>query len=187
MAHGPKAHEVETSLGLRLRQKTATVLAVPSLRSREAAVAVFRDSGSRQPHTLVIAHNGPVSMPPRHGAPHPRHCEAAKRLWQSSGTRVRGRLRDCGDLPRPSPRRIGCLGQKTATALRASQRRKGQKTAVGLAVRSLRTADRGRWQSRQDPRQSQAQAGVCQKKLCLLARRIHRSSRAEHHLATAWR
>jgi hypothetical protein len=48
------------------------------------------------------------------------------------------------------------LGQKTATALRASQRRRGQ---------------------------SQAQAGVCQGKHRLLARRVHSSSRAER---TAW-
>jgi hypothetical protein len=45
---------------------------------------------------------------------------------------------------RPSQRRNGCLRRKTATALRASQRRRGQKTAAALAAPSLRTTDWGR-------------------------------------------
>jgi hypothetical protein len=90
---------VETSLSFGLWQKTAAGLAVPSLRSREAAVAIFRDAGRGRPHTRVIAH-----------ALAPGRCRPTA---QESCLSVMS-------TPMETSLSLG-LRQKTAAALRASQ------------------------------------------------------------------
>jgi hypothetical protein len=162
---GPPAH--------RSRDISQPLSAAEDCRGPAGLAETKRAEDCRGSRGSVIAHGGLGSMPPRHG------CEAAVAIFRDPGSvETRGKIATtltCLAMTEDeAASRHFCPSLRTLCLLAGAV---GWLMHWGRYRRGM--AAKRPWQSRQDPWQSQAQAGVCQNKHRFLACRIHRSSRAE--------